>query len=77
MNLQTLTFLAGTADPIVGQTVLNETMKTAISQAIANLSATVSDVLLIAVPAIAGIIALSVGANFALSKIRSLGSWAS
>lgn len=75
MKLQTLTFLAGTGT--TGVSVLNETMKTAIEQAIANLSATVSDVLLISVPAIAGIIALGVGVNFALSKIRSLGSWAS
>ena len=39
MIMKALTFIAG-AGEIVGQSVLNETMKTAISQAIANLTET-------------------------------------
>ena len=57
--------------------VLTDSVRTAISEGMGNLSATVSDVLLIAVPVIVGVIALTSGINFAMSKVRSVASWAS
>lgn len=57
--------------------VLSESVKSAISNGMGDLSATVTDVLLIAVPVIVGVIALTAGVNFAMSKVRSVASWAS
>ncbi len=60
-----------------GVSVLTEGLKTAVAQGMADLGATVSDVLLISVPAVVGVIALTAGINFAMSKVRSVASWAS
>lgn len=62
---------------LTGTSVLNATMKTAVETGINDLVATVDDVLLITVPAIIGVIALSAGVNFAMSKVRGITSWAS
>lgn len=71
------TLLIAAASTGVSVLTNNADIKTAIETGIANLSATVSDVLLIAVPAVVGVIALTAGVNFAMSKVRSVASWAS
>ena len=60
-----------------GVSVLTDAIKTAVSNGMLDLSATVSDVVLIAVPVVVGVIALTAGVNFAISKVRSIASWAS
>lgn len=57
--------------------VLTDAVKGAITSGVASLSATVSDVILIVVPATIGVIALTAGVNYALRKIRSVISSAS
>lgn len=64
-------------DPYTGVSVLTEGIKTAVNHGMLDLSATVSDVVLIAVPVVIGVIALTAGVNFAVSKVRSIASWAS
>ena len=52
--------------------VLTEALSTAITSGFNDLSATVTQVLLISVPAAVGVIALSQGVNFALRKVRGV-----
>lgn len=66
-------FLAADA----ASSVLTESVKSAITSGVDSLSATVSDVILIVVPATIGVIALTAGVNYALRKIRSVISSAS
>lgn len=61
----------------VGKSVLTDGIKTAVSNGMADLAATVDDVVLISVGVIIGVIALTAGVNFAISKVRSITSWAS
>lgn len=60
----------------VGSSVLTDGMKTALTDGIANLTATVDDVLLVIIPAAIVLICINSGANFALGKIRGLLGWA-
>jgi len=55
-----------------GTSVLTEAMKTVISSGMADLSATVTDVLVVAVPATIGIVALTAGVNYAITKVRGV-----
>lgn len=57
--------------------VLTDAMLSSITDAFSNLSATVSQVLVVAVPATVGIIALSAGVKYALKKVRGALSQAS
>ena len=52
--------------------VLNEAMTSAISSGFSDLSATVTQVLLIVVPSSVSIISLSSGVNYALKKVRGV-----
>lgn len=74
--MRTLLNIAAAAD-YIPTSVLTESVKTAISNGMGDLSATVTDVLLISVPVVVGVIALTAGVNFAMSKVRSVASWAS
>lgn len=56
----------------VGKSVLTDDVKTAVSNGMADLSATVSDVVLLAVPVTVGVIALTAGVNFALRKVKGV-----
>lgn len=56
--------------------MLSDAMMTLISGAFDDLSSTVTQVLTVAVPAIVGIICLTAGVNFALSKVRGVLGWA-
>lgn len=60
-----------------GTSVLTDTVKSAISSGISDMSATVSDVILLVIPATIGVIALTAGVNYALRKIRGVISKAS
>ena len=60
-----------------GVSVLTDGIKTAVQNGMLDLSATVSDVVLVAFPVVIGVIALTAGVNFAISKVRSIASWAS
>lgn len=53
-----------------GSSVLTEGMKTAISQGVANLAATVTDVLIVTIPATIGIMALSAGSKYAIKAVK-------
>ena len=64
--------LAVLASSYTGTSVLTDAVKTAVSNGIADLSATVSDVILLAVPATIGVIALTAGVNYALRKVRGV-----
>lgn len=66
-----------TGDTYEGVSVLTEGIRTAISNGMADLAATVDDVVLLSVGCVVGVIALTAGVNFAISKIRSIASWAS
>lgn len=61
---------------ISGTSVLTEGMKTAMGSGIADLTATVNDVLGVVIPAAMVLIALNGGVNFALGKLRGLLGWA-
>ena len=74
--MNTLVRVLGTVTP-PPNSVLTDAMRTTITNGMTSLSDTVSDVLLIAVPVIVGVIALGAGVNFAMSKVRSVASWAS
>lgn len=52
--------------------VLDESMMSIISNAFSNMSATVGQVLTVAVPVAVGIIALCAGVNFALKKAQGV-----
>ncbi len=56
--------------------MLSDAMMTLISGAFDDLSSTVTQVLTVSVPAIVGIICLTAGVNFALSKVRGVLGWA-
>ena len=56
--------------------VLNEATMTLISNGFADMKATVTQVLSVAIPAIVGIITLSAGVNYALGKVRGVLGWA-
>lgn len=56
--------------------VLDEAMKTTLSNGFASLQATVTDVVGIAVPVAVGIIALTAGVHYALKKVRGVLSYA-
>lgn len=56
--------------------VLDETMKAAIKSGFEALSATVSDVLVLAVPVAVSVIALTAGINYALKKVKGVISMA-
>lgn len=74
MNLfNTFALVAGEA---TGTSVLTESMKAAMNLGIANLTATVNDVLAVIIPAALVLIAINAGCNFALGKIRGLLGWA-
>ena len=60
-----------------GVSVLTEAIKKAVSNGMLDLQATVIDVVGITVPVVIGVIALTAGVNFAVSKVRSIASWAS
>lgn len=61
----------------VGQSVLTDTIKTAVSNGVADLMATVTDAVGLTTPTIIGAIALTGGVAFVISKVRSVLSWAS
>lgn len=65
------------AGAYVAQSYLTEGVTESVSHGMLDMQATVTDVVLIAIPVIIGVIGLTVGANFAISKIRSIASWAS
>lgn len=65
------------ADAYVAKSFLTDTVQSAVSNGMMDMQATVTDVLLISIPIIIAVIGLTVGANFAISKIRSIASWAS
>lgn len=74
MNLfNTFALVAGEA---TGTSVLTDSMKAAMNLGIANLTATVNDVLAVIIPAALVLIAINAGCNFALGKIRGLLGWA-
>lgn len=75
MNFTSL--LVAGAEAYQGSSVLTGDVKEAIQHGMLDLSATVTDVLLISVGVIVGVIALTAGVNFAMSKVRSIASWAS
>lgn len=56
--------------------MLSEGIMTLISGAFDDLSSTVTQVLTVSVPAVVGIICLTAGVNFALSKVRGVLGWA-
>ena len=55
-----------------GTSLITESIKTAIESGLANMSATVSDVILITIPVTIGIIALTAGVKFALKKVKGV-----
>lgn len=55
-----------------GVSVLDEAMKGVIQAGMLNLQATVSDVLVVAVPVIVGVIALTAGVGYALRKVHAV-----
>lgn len=57
--------------------VLDTVTKPIIQAGVSALSGTVVDVLSITIPTVVAVLALTVGVNFAMSKIRSVASWAS
>lgn len=59
------------ADP-TGASLLTEGVKTAINSGLANMSATVSDVILIVIPVAISIIALTAGVKYALKKVKGV-----
>lgn len=59
-----------------GTSVLTEGMKTALTDGIADLTATVNDVIGVIIPAAIILICINAGCNFALGKIRGLLGWA-
>lgn len=61
----------------VGVSVLDNTIKTAVSNGVADLMATVTDAIGITTPTIIAAIALTGGVAFVISKVRSVLSWAS
>ena len=69
--------VSAVAGAYVPKSYLTDTVKTAVENGMLDMNATVTDVVLIAIPVIIGVIGLTVGANFAVSKIRSIASWAS
>lgn len=56
--------------------VLDSTTLGLITQGFADMKATVTQVLGVAIPAIVGIITLSAGVNYALGKVRGVLGWA-
>lgn len=60
------------AEAAAGSSVLTESLKTAIQTGIANLQATVTDVIGITIAASVAVIALTAGVNYALKKIRGV-----
>lgn len=71
-----------TADAVLpalnsANSVLDEVTKPIIQAGVGALSGTVVDVLSITIPTVVAVLALTVGVNFAMSKIRSVASWAS
>lgn len=56
--------------------MLTEEIMTLISKAFADLQSTVTQVLMVSVPAVVGIICLSSGVNYALGKVRGVLGWA-
>lgn len=56
--------------------MLDETTMSLVTQGFSDLKTTVTQVLSVSVPAIVGIICLSRGANFALSKLSGVLGWA-
>lgn len=65
------------AEAYVAKSFLTDTVQQAVSHGMLDMQSTVTDVLLISIPIIIAVIGLTVGANFAISKIRSIASWAS
>lgn len=61
----------------VGQSVLDTTIKTAVSNGVADLMATVTDAVGLTTPTIIAAIALTGGVTFVIMKVRSVLSWAS
>lgn len=59
------------ADP-TGASLLTEAVKAAINSGLANMSATVSDVILIVIPVAISIIALTAGVKYALKKVKGV-----
>lgn len=57
---------------MTGTSVLTEAMKASISTGLGNLTATVSDVAVLIIPAVVGVIALTCGINYALKKVKSV-----
>lgn len=55
-----------------GTSVLTDEIKTAVNSGMLNLSATVSDVVLLAVPVTISVIALTAGVKYALKKVRGV-----
>lgn len=74
--LSNFLFVAGEATGATGTSVLTESMKTAMSTGIADLTATFNDVLGVIIPAAIVLIAINAGCNFALGKIKGLMGWA-
>lgn len=71
-----------TADAVLptlnsANSVLDAVTKPIIQAGVGALSGTVVDVLSITIPTVVAVLALTVGVNFAMSKIRSVASWAS
>lgn len=60
------------ADATGAKSLLTDAVKAAINSGLANMSATVSDVILIVVPVTISIIALTAGVKYALKKVKSV-----
>ena len=64
--------LSGAGASYTGVSILTDTVKTVITNGVADLSATVNDVIVIVVPATITVIALTAGVNYALRKVRGV-----
>ena len=67
---------AATSGASGGTSVFTEGMKTALTDGISDLTATVNDVIGVIIPAAIILICINAGCNFALGKIRGLLGWA-
>lgn len=61
---------------VVGTGVLSSDTLQLVTQGFADMKATVTQVLTVAIPATIAIICVSAGANYALSKVRGVLGWA-
>lgn len=72
-----MNFLGTLATTYTGNSMLTEELKTSIVNGAYDILATVKDAAGVTLVVIIGAIAFTVGINYALRKVRSVGSWAS